>query len=533
MNTAAALANVLWLGRSRGAARRFARALSEPRGAQEAWLRVQLARHATSEFGRTHDFAGIGDAGAFARRVPLTDYAGVAPSLARIRRGERDLLSCGRVSHLVPTSGSTGARKLIPFTAALQEGFDAAVGPWMTDLARQRPALRWGPAYWSVSPLADDDSASGGVGAVPVGFADDADYLGGTGAWLVRQALAVPGSLRRVRDTSAFWGLTLLALLRQRDLRLMSVWHPSFLDLLVGAAGPHWDVLLEAIERGGVGPWAAALPRAAEPTWSVAPDRVRAAALHRLGPADWPRWWPRLQVVSCWGDQAAASGWRRLVDRLPDVLVQPKGLLATEAVVTIPYRDTMPLAITSHYFEFLDDAGSVRGAHQLERGGKYEVVVSNGGGLWRYRIGDVVECTGHLRATPTLRFLGRAARGSDLRGEKLSEVFVAEVLRSLWPVTSPPAYAALQAWDLASGAGYDLLVSADGIGESPEHLTTRLDAALGANPHYALARRLGQLAAPRIVPVAGDRARDELAARSGRLGDVKPRVLINAGSAER
>jgi hypothetical protein len=508
MNIGASAANVLWLARSRAAERRFAAAVREPQQAQEALLRAQLTRHATSAFGRLHDFASITTAAEFSRRVPLTDYDDVAPWMERVRSGERDLLACGRVTHLAPTSGTSGARKLIPFSRSLQEAFDAAVGAWMVDLARQRPALRWGPAYWSVSPVgaddASDDADSNQQESIPIGFADDADYLGGAGAWLVRRALAAPSSLRHVRDISTFWRLTLLALLRQRELRVISVWHPSFLDLLVGAAESQWNALLDDMPRR------------------------RAAELRRVGPCDWPRWWPRLQVVSCWGEQAALPGYRRLAARLPHLLVQPKGLLATEAVVTIPYQGLMPLAVCSHYFEFLDGAGDVRAAHELEPGGCYEVVVTNGGGLWRYRLGDMVECTAHLHATPALRFLGRASQQSDLRGEKLGEAFVAGVLQSLWEGAASPTYLALCARDSAAGAGYELLVSAADMTEPAGQLSARLDRALGENPHYAIARRLGQLCAPEIVSVPEDHAAGELAAHAGRLGDAKPRLLIPA-----
>lgn len=527
----AALANRLWLARGAAESRRFAESLGDPRATQEQWLRTQLAMHATSEFGQAHDFAAISDAREFARRVPLQSADDLREPVARVRAGARDVLACGRVTHLAPTSGSTAARKLIPFTRELQRGFDAAVSPWMHDLARQRPALKGGPAYWSISPLAADDGVSGAsaaskgrdVRAVPIGFADDAEYLGGAGAWLVRHAFAVPTAVRQIGNVDAFWAATALALLRRRELRLISVWHPSFVELLLAATARHWEPLLEAIALGGPVPAGQSLPGPVQHAFRARPDRARAAELRRIGPQEWARWWPRLQVLSCWGEQAAEAGWRRLVQQLPQVLVQAKGLLATEGVVTIPYRGSTPLAIRSHFFEFLDSGGEPRGGHDLERGQQYEVVLTNGAGLWRYRLGDVVECVGALSATPTLRFVGRAGHGSDLRGEKLSEVFVADVLRSLWDAWKRPAYAALRAWETGEGAGYELLV---GDPVPAAELGRRLECALQENPHYALARRLGQLAPVRVVPVPSDFAAVELASSTRSLGDTKPMVLL-------
>lgn len=584
MNIGATLANTAWLLSSRAATTDFHRGLRDPALAQQAWLTRQLTRDADSEFGQTHDFATLRGYDDFARRVPLSDYADVESAVTRIRRGAPAVLGSSPVTHLVPTSGSSGARKLIPFTADLARAFDAAIAPWMADLVRQRPGVRGGPAYWSISPLTDstgdetaewasasgaattgdetaeraltsaaattdDDtderaSASGAAtisppGSIPVGFADDTEYLGGSKAWLLRRVLAVPSSVRHVRSDSEFWALTLLALLRRGDLRLVSVWHPSFLELLVGRAQRFWSELTGAI-ASGANPWLAALPADVRREWQAKPSPLRARTLERLGPDAWERWWPQLEVVSCWGEQAAAPGWRRLKERLPQVLVQPKGLLATEAVVTVPVGAALPLAITSHFFEFESLAdGTIRRAHELERGAQYAVIVSNGAGLWRYRLGDVVECSGLLAATPSLRFLGRRDAVSDLRGEKLSEPFVAECLRVLWedgavPDPSGMRTAVLRAVDDGSAGGYELLLADEIPANVRDALAQRMDNLLHANPHYTVARRLGQLSPVRAVPVDAAFAMNDVHhqadARAVRLGDIKPRVLIRAGS---
>lgn len=525
MKPLATLANGLWLAAGMSAKRRFAWALRDPESAQRELLRRCLALGTGSAYGQEHDFAAIGDPAEFARRVPLVSYEDLVPWIDRIRRGEERVLSSERVSHLVPTSGTSGARKLIPFTKTLASAFDAAVAPWMADLARQRLAIRYGPAYWSVSPLTGD--SAGEASAVPIGFADDAEYLGGAISWLVGQVMAVPASARLVKEPEMFWPLVLLALLRQKELRLISVWHPTFLELLLGAAEQHWAELLEAVATGA-NPWQQALPEHARGEWRSGRDPSRAENLRRLGPSGFAAWWPRLSVISCWGEQAAAGGWRRLRELFPEVLVQAKGLLATEAVLTVPIGDVYPLAVTSHYFELLDENGELHPAHRLEKGKTYEVVVTSGGGLWRYRLGDLVECTGHLVATPTLRFLGRAGVVSDLRGEKLSEPFVAEALRGLWENGVAPELALLAAWDDGKSAGYELHLST----EKPKgsDLLLRLEEALRQNPHYDLARRLGQLEPLRLVEVEPEEAQRRLlqAGQDGvRLGEVKPRVLVH------
>ena len=146
------------------------------------------------------------------------------------------------------------------------------------------------------------------------------------------------------------------------------------------------------------------------------PLQQRAADLRHAGPNNLHGVWPRLRVVSCWGDAQATLPARELQRRLPGVVVQSKGLLATEAFVSIPFRGAHPVAIRSHFYEFIDDGGAVRLAHELQRGGSYRVVVSTGGGLGRERLGDLVEGDGFVDHTPSLRFLGRSGNVSALCG---------------------------------------------------------------------------------------------------------------------
>lgn len=500
MNPAVVMAQGLWAAGNLISAARFAAALRRPEEVQSAWLHQRLAADADSAFGRAHDFRTIRNYRDFARKVPLRDWAGFSPWIDRLRAGDTAVLGREPVSHLAPTSGSSGARKLIPFTPALHRAFAEAVGAWMADLAIVRPGILGGPAYWSISPLpsGEDDTS----GAVRVGFAEDADYLGGWKARLARLVMAVPANLRHEPDIDTFWQRTAAALLAQRSLRLISVWHPSFLDLILRAIERHWQEILPTLPRS------------------------RAAELRRTGPGDPAAWWPALRVISCWGDLAAEPGRRDLAARFPRCLVQAKGLLATEAVVTIPWRGRYPLAIRSHFFEFISCQGGVRTAEELETGQCYEVVVTNGGGLWRYRLGDMVECTGHLERTPLLRFLGRIGNVSDLCGEKLSEPFVAGVFAAHWPgAENRPRIAFLRPCPHPADAGYDLVVDRP---LEPSGLDS-LDRLLRRNPHYDLARRLGQLRELRMR-VEPDRDERHPAPHGRRLGDLKPKVLEAPGT---
>ena len=74
-------------------------------------------------------------------------------------------------------------------------------------------------------------------------------------------------------------------------------------------------------------------------------------------------------------------------------------------------------------------------AHELDRGGRYWVLVTTAGGLYRYHLRDEVEIVGFHHQCPLLRFLGKCDHGSDLVGEKLAEPHVRSVLERM-PVLS-------------------------------------------------------------------------------------------------
>ncbi len=415
------VANSLWFASCLPEAARFWRATRDVAGTQPRVLRRITGRE-VEEF--REDF-------------PLTDEIGEPPEPV-IRR--------------LPTSGTTGPTKWIPYTASLYQEFQRGIAPWVVDLFAHNPGLMAGRSYWAISP----------VGETGEEFGDDTEYLGAARKW-VAATLAVPESARRAR---AWRQETLRHLMACRDLAFISVWHPSFLTLL-----------LEGVDE---------------------PARL----------------WPKLQVISCWGEAP------ELAAMFPGVTIQPKGLMATEGFVSLPLwgRDGAALAVRSHFFEFLDEAGQAKLAHELVAGSEYSVVLTTGGGLRRYQLRDRVRVTGFVNECPLLRFMGKESNVSDHFGEKLSELHVRAALRV-------KARFALVACE---GNAYTLFVETDRDNDELLLAAERLDAALQQNVHYRYCRRLGQLRPFRVFRIAGRGAEtylEECRRRGQRLGEVKPAVL--------
>lgn len=503
--------------------RSLIRSLREPERAQQRLLRRYLDTNADTCFGREHRFASIRSVREFQERVPLRDYDELEPWIDRIRTGERAVLTEARVTHLVPSSGSAAARKLIPYTETLRSEFDRGIGAWIADLYLRRPHLLGGAAYWSITPPTAPLEAE--ASAVPIGFEADAAYLGGWVRKLVEATFAVRSAVGRVGDMTAFRYVTLLELLRCPDLALISVWHPSYLSLLFAPLRQHWRALLHDVATGGVNP---PLPISHELRAALrAPaDPRRAQRLAELDPSAAQEIWPRLALISCWGDAHAAGALRELARAWPGVELQAKGLLATEAFVTLPSGGQRPVAVESHFFEFLDAEERPWLTHELRPGAEYGVVVTTGGGLYRYRMRDRVRVDGFVGRTPSLSFLGKEDRVSDRRGEKLDDRFVAGALADVSAAAGGAVFAML-APDTHGGAlCYSLYLECTHPPRAD--LAELLERALAANPHYALCRRLGQLAPLRVFRIAGSGHHayiERCRAEGQALGDVKPCAL--------
>ena len=244
-----------------------------------------------------------------------------------------------------------------------------------------------------------------------------------------------------------------------------------------------------------------------------------ASVLHGIAPM------PDVKLVSCW-----AAGAESLRETFPNAVIQYKGLLATEAPITIPLWGTgnpacpdrqdclsstfVPL-LDEVFLELEDAQARIHRLDEVTIGEEYALVISQKAGLVRYRLGDRIRVTHAYRNAPCLAFLGRDGV-SDLAGEKLSEGFAREVL------------------SLVTGGRFGVLlperdrylaIAERGDAETIAH---SVEEQLQRSYRYAEARQLGQLApvCAAVVPDASTRWLEYFESKGMRRGDIKPAALV-------
>jgi len=493
--------------------RRFEAAAKDLAGTQHRLLLDILRANRLSHYGERFRFSGIKAADEYRSCVPLTEHAYLHPWIVRIAAGEQGFLTTEPVMLLDPTSGTSGGEKLIPYTASLSQQFRRGLAAWIFNLYSQRPAVRRGRAYWSISPpLARTRRTTGGIS---IGFDNDAAYLGPLARWAARRLLVSPGKFEPEIELEDFRYRTLLALVAAENLAFISVWHPSFLILLLTELPNYWERLAWDLRAGRLTQDnRSASQRHRRADQLAALPRAQASLAEQLKVL-----WPSLTVISCWCHANAALALRPLQDLLPHVEIQPKGLLATEGFVSLPLIDqpAPALALRSCFFEFIEMAGTESSsdascrlllAHELEIGRNYEVVITTGGGLYRYRLHDKVHVVDRWHDCPLLRFIGKSDCTSDLAGEKLHESHVQAALETVLAARGWSPSFAMVAPVLSEVPGYRLFLQFEA--ERPDddclsRLAIELQTALESNLHYRAAVQLGQLEKLSVVLLEGDR----------------------------
>lgn len=463
----------------------FSRALDNVAGAQEKTLRRIVRAAASTAYGKSFQLSASDSISAFREKIPVVDYADVQPWIEAQRAGRHEAFSPGRTRCFEPTSGSSGATKHIPYNDALLGAFRSMFAIWAHDLLTHALQPRSGRVFMSVSsPLHTNG-----------GFDDDTQYLGGPLRGVMNRFLV---KTPREHDPDSFRDALACSLVAASDLEIVSIWNPSYLLILMEHVETHRERLS-----------------------SMLPRQQRNLL---TGPSiSWRDIWPSLQLVSCWTAAAAAVPARRLAELLPHARMQGKGLLATEAPVTLPLSAAggcVPL-VDEVFLEFEDENGRLHPCSDVQYNTLYAVVLTQPGGLLRYRLGDRVRVSGRHRDAPLLEFVGRADAMSDLVGEKLGEPFVERMLQGL---VGRDTICTLLPLSPVVGSPRYCLMTDDASAELP----IALEQALMTAFRYREARLLKQLDEVQVIarPDMRRKLHDAFVAAGFKAGDIKDRALI-------
>jgi hypothetical protein len=494
----------------------FRKSLKNPLKTQQRILKTILRRNSKTIFGIRYSFNQISAIKVYQEEVPVTEYEDYLSYIGLIKDGEIKVLTREPVTRFCLSSGTSSSSKLIPFNSRLKREFQNAIAVWLNNIIRNYPSILSGRSFWIISPIAEADYQES---MVPIGFEDDSSYFGEVKKRLIRKVMAVPDEVSHLTDSENYYYALSWFLLKEKNLRLISVWNPLVLLNICRKIIRYNKELIADIEQGSMTfpekipehlemvfkKYAAPRPREAIRLKQIFKDVDENSSIIPFS----CNVWPKLTLISCWTDSWASGFISEIEKYFPGIPVQGKGLLATEAVITIPVKfKNIPAAynlpaINSHFLEFrsLDDQ-KISLIDQLAKGAKYEVIVTTGGGFYRYSLHDIVEVSGYYKNVPILKFLGKSDLVCDITGEKLNEIHVASVierverefgLKSSFRFVTPQITNGIPVYVLMiENIDHPILM------DFQNKITGRLDELLFENYHYKNSRKLLQLGLPRI-----------------------------------
>ncbi|MFP4557289.1 MAG: GH3 auxin-responsive promoter family protein [Bacteroidales bacterium] len=459
--------------------------------------------------------------------LPLTTWEDYTPYIRKIVTRSNGLLTSERVLLFEPTSGTTSATKYVPYTKSLKNEFANAIKPWLFGLYITWPKLFVSTQYWSISP-ATNQAEHSDLG-IPIGFEQDSEYLGGGLSAIQNYIMVVPDRIKNVSDSQNWAYITAFYLLSDKKLGLISVWHPSFLTILIKSIQENYLQLVSDIKKGSISIETYQFKRFS--AGSIKPNRRRAEQLESLDintQGVFEKIWPRLQVISCWADTPEEPCLNQLKKIFPTTYIQAKGLIATEGIISFPFGKRWGIpAYRSHYLEFIDlRTKKLKALHQLNVGQKYEVVITTSGGLYRYKLNDIVQVTGMGKfRLPFFRFMHKSNYVSDIRGEKVSLHQVDGIFHLIFDKYDAINFLMLAPVIEENLAFYSCIINVDNPAQFPfRNLVSDIELGLRENYHYNYARELNQLQKLRVFLTQSNPTQDiisHLELLGTKKGDVK------------
>lgn len=432
---------------------------------QTSFLLDWLKENRDTRSGRRYGFSKIGSVREYQRQVPLSTYGDYAGDIERIIAGEKNILTARDAVYFCISSGTVGDEKYIPLTEYdLEAHYTFMYGAVFGQIREYYKDLPGSAIFGKIFQIGEfaktcmPDGTMNGIRSSCIyqwldrnGDFDASDHC-------VPKEILFPDTLEdrlysKVRFALAERGLTAI--------------HGVFINRVAGVIEyilHNWDLLLEDMEFGTVSVDLSQEQRRYL-IEKLPPDPGRAKELRDIPRADLQKgivkkiWKDIKYILAIGGDSffyytEKMRGYAEGVPVHYFVYAASEGVFGLAQEVGVP--DRYILLPASVFFEFIPaeqaicadqtisagqaicvdqtipagqaiSAGQAVPADQIctpllmgdvEVGKKYELVITNRSGLYRYRIGDVVKVVGMYGKAPVVRFCCRRDQVINLAGEK-------------------------------------------------------------------------------------------------------------------
>lgn len=411
--------------------RHLERSAKAPMRENEALLKKIIKNNKNSEFGKAHRFGEIRSIEDFRANVPVSGYEDYAEQLERVKKGEENVLTSSKVLGFSRTSGSSGVPKYIPATGALLTAYVKYT--WTRALAlgaaeMKKRGRRVSPGRGVFLSPATNETLPNGTLCSNIAEIGARQY-----GRFYPYILALPTrDLFDVHDGDYVYNIYRFALADEKVSFIFSVFFSVNVSQLAYLE-KNWRMIVDDIEKGTINEKVEMKPELrAELLKRVKPMPERAAYLREqfergFDETLFRRIWPGLLVICGIGNASFRSAAEHTRSVAADIPFDFSIYGASEGLVAACYElenTDMQLLTDSCFYEFVpfgETPERYLTLDEVEKGGKYEILITTQAGLYRYRLKDVIEVKGFRGKCPLISFVYRKGQLFNVAGEKFSE----------------------------------------------------------------------------------------------------------------
>lgn len=417
----------------------------DPRKYNEECLLKLLRDNKDTEYGKLYGFGDIKSIEEYRQKVPYSDYDTYQPYISRmIKNNERNLITAYKVIQYAETSGSVGVQKKIPVTIKsmqLYQKYSIGRSKAMADLYYREHyghGVPWEKGLNMVeteSTLTNDGIYTGSVtGSVARRYKN-----------LFKLFLVPPKEVSfPIGGMNMNYMKARFALEEPNLVFFLSGFMTNFVDML-NYIKKNWEMICDDIENGDYNKEVCEERSRKVMLKYAKKNPKRANELREIFKQGFdepimPKIWPKF----AWACAIGTGGFTTYAEKFKKYAGEKTAIdyfvyAASEGMFAVCTKMNDPrfsLLADSCFFEFLpvdasDDDNNTLTIDQLEEGKEYEVIITNQGGFYRYKIKDVIRVLGFHNKLPLITFAYRKGQLVNVAAEKTSEEHLNESVRRL------------------------------------------------------------------------------------------------------
>ena len=516
---------------------------------QEAILKMIMERNKDCELGRKYDFANIHSIREFQDKVPISTFEDYAPLIDRmVENNEENIITGDKVIRYCASSGSVGKPKLQPKTkrdvwnmyCCGFVGTPGCAALYLESHGKKVKDPMIGPLVMSLNGhKLKNGLMCNGAGQVPFQYLKP----------ILGAFITTPKDILYPEDEEGtnIPYFQLRFCLCNKKVTYLGSMVITLLTQMFEYLEDNWEMICRDIETGTIDPSVKCPPSLRKKYGHMKPNPKRAEelrAIFRQGFDGDPvafKIWPKLVYGYGMIGSTLTIYSEKLKRYVGDLPMHNMGYAASEGYMAMPVElnaTDYVLLPRSLIYEFIpvdgDENARPLTLDQIEVGKDYEIIITNFSGLYRYRILDIVRCTGTYNQSKKIEFLYRSNMGLNVANEKTTTQmldWVADELQKHFGIEFIGFNYYPDTDDRE--AHYTLLV------ETPSDIPTARKKEMEevfdekmkqANEKYEKYRRWGMLFDPEIRQLkdgAYQRYKEMLVSQGRVLNQIKPVTVIN------